>query len=102
MGADEVAAIAAAGAVAGKLIDALKSATGVAYEPKRIIRKASAEARAEMIKAEGERAAALYRAGTDVESVALAVRAARRLAAREFDRQENLDATSSVQARKVH
>jgi len=71
----------AAGGAAGKLIDAVRSAIGTAYEPTAIRRKARAESDATLIRVEGAIAVA-----------ELPERASRRLGMTELRRQENIDA----------
>lgn len=66
---------------ASKLIDAVRSATGVRYEPARIRRKARAEADARIILAKA-----------DIQVSEIAQRAAQRLIHREVRRQENIEA----------
>jgi len=65
---------------AGKLIEAVRAATGVLYEPTRIRRTARAEADAAMVKAK-----------SDIEVKELEERAFKRVKAREARRQENLE-----------
>jgi len=62
-----------------KLIDAIRSGVGVLYEPRRIRRRAEAEAKIVLFKA-------------DLECRDLAERAARRLGFQELRRQQNIDA----------
>lgn len=64
-----------------KLIDAVRSATGVRYEPNRIRRKARAEADARIILAKA-----------DIQVSEITQRAAHRMIHREVRRQENIDA----------
>lgn len=66
---------------AGKLIEALRAATGVLYAPTHLRRMARAESDASVIKAE-----------TDLKIKALEKRAARRVQAQEVRRQENIEA----------
>ena len=71
-----------------KLIDAVRGAVGILYEPRRIVKRAQAEAEAAIIKAEGE-----------VIADGVAERARRRMARIEWQedrRQENIEAVTAL------
>jgi len=64
----------------GKLIDAVRSATGVLYEPNRIVNEAKAKAQAELILASAEE-----------QKSAMAARAMTRLSVQEMRKQQNIE-----------
>jgi hypothetical protein len=68
---------------ATKLIELVGKASGVLYEPTRIVREAKAQAVASVIKAQAE-----------IETEAIRARAAARLIAQEIKKQENLEAVT--------
>jgi hypothetical protein len=73
-----------------KLIETISAGIGEVYEPFGIVRRAKAEAKAEIIRAE-----------TDVEKQEIARRAAERLVAQEVRRQENIEAVVDAAAKKL-
>lgn len=74
-----------------KLVDAVRAATGVVYEPTAIRRRAKADRDAALLKAETDAEISLIAAQADADVQALASRARHRLAVQELRRQNNIE-----------
>ncbi len=73
------------------LIKKISTATGVLYEPKRIRRKANAEADAAIISAQAEAAATMIKSESEIEITDLHRRATQRLIEEEAKRQKKME-----------